>query len=58
MGKSLDEIIDRRTREMADLISLRSQLDIEIEQKYGELMHFVKKRDDDNFEVMGGDMSG
>jgi hypothetical protein len=58
MGKSLDEIIDRRTREMADLISLRSQLDIEIEQKYGELIHFVKKRDDDNFEVMGGDMSG
>lgn len=58
MGKSLDEIIDRRTRELADLISLRSQLDIEIEQKYGELMHFVKKRDDDNFEVMGGDMSG
>ena len=58
MGKTLDEIIDRRTREMADLISLRSQLDIEIEQKYGELMHFVKKRDDDNFEVMGGDMSG
>lgn len=58
MGKTLDEIIDRRTREMADLISLRSQLDIEIEQKYGELIHFVKKRDDDNFEVMGGDMSG
>lgn len=58
MGKTLDEIIDRRTRELADLISLRSQLDIEIEQKYGELMHFVKKRDDDNFEVMGGDMSG
>ena len=53
MSKALDQIIDRRTEELADLISLRTQMDITIAEKIVELKHFVKKRDEDNQEDYG-----
>jgi len=53
MAEAIDEIIDRRTKELADLFSLRIETDITIKEKMDELEYFIKRKNDDNQEGYG-----
>ncbi len=53
MPEAIDEIIDRRTQKIANLILLAKETESMIKQELEELQYFVKKRDDDNQEGYG-----